>query len=109
MAKFQWEASGRGGETKRGIMEAADEAAVANRLRAEQLSPRRIKKQSVALQITFGSGVTPKELQIFTRQLATMVDAGLPLVQCLDILAAQTENKSFQKILLTVKLRVESG
>ncbi len=109
MAKFQWEASGRGGETKRGIMEAVDEAAVANRLRAEQMSPRRIKKQSAALQITIGSGVTPKELQIFTRQLATMVDAGLPLVQCIDILAGQTENKIFANHLYAIKSSVESG
>ena len=109
MSKFQWEASGRGGETKRGVMEAADEAAVVNRLRAEQLSPRKIKKQSAALNLTIGSGVTPKELQIFTRQLATMVDAGLPLVQCLDILAGQTENKVFATHLYQIKSSVESG
>ncbi|HVV87527.1 MAG TPA: type II secretion system F family protein [Kofleriaceae bacterium] len=109
MAKFQWEASGRGGETKRGVMEAADETAVANRLRAEQLSPRKIKKQSAALQITIGSGVSSKELQIFTRQLATMIDAGLPLVQCLDILANQTENKIFANHLYQIKSTVEQG
>src|SRR5690242_20399920 len=109
MAKFQWEAAARGGEVKRGVMEASDEAAVANRLRAEQLSPRKIKKQSAALNLTIGSGVTPKELQIFTRQLATMVDAGLPLVQCLDILANQTENKIFQTHLYQIKASVEQG
>ncbi len=109
MAKFQWEASGRSGETKRGVMEAADEATVATRLRAEQLSPRRIKKQSAAAQFTIGSGVSPKELQIFTRQLATMVDAGLPLVQCLDILAGQTENRIFANHLFQIKSSVEQG
>jgi type IV pilus assembly protein PilC len=59
--------------------------------------------------IQIGTGVTPKDLQIFTRQLATMIDAGLPLVQCLDILANQSENKAFQKILFSVKNSVEQG
>ena len=90
-------------------MEAADEATVGARLRGEQLTPRRIKKQSAAMQFTIGSGVTPKELQIFTRQLATMVDAGLPLVQCLDILAGQTDNKIFATHLYQIKASVESG
>jgi type IV pilus assembly protein PilC len=109
MAKFQWEAAARGGELKRGVMEAVDEQAVANRLRAEQLAPRRIRKQSAALNLTIGSGVTPKELQVFTRQLATMIDAGLPLVQCLDILAGQTENKIFATHLYQIKASVEQG
>ena len=110
MAKFQWEAAGRGGEVKRGIMEAVDESAVANRLRAEQLAPRKIKKQSsLNINIAIGSGVSPKELQIFTRQLATMIDAGLPLVQCLDILAGQTENKIFATHLYQIKASVEQG
>ena len=56
-----------------------------------------------------GSGVAPKDLQIFTRQLATMIDAGLPIVQCLDILANQTPNKIFAGILHQVKNNVESG
>ena len=59
--------------------------------------------------IVIGAGVTPKELQIFTRQLATMIDAGLPLVQCLDILTQQTINKHFAKVLGQVKSAVEQG
>jgi type IV pilus assembly protein PilC len=68
-----------------------------------------VKKEAREFQIVIGSGVTPKDLQIFTRQLATMIDAGLPLVQCLDILAAQTPNKVFAKILYSVKSSVEQG
>jgi type IV pilus assembly protein PilC len=109
MAKFQWEATTRNGEVRRGVLEAIDEAAVGNRLRADQLTPRKIKKQAAALQITIGSPVTPKELQIFTRQLATMIDAGLPLVQCLDILANQQQNQAFQTRLFQVKSAVEQG
>ena len=109
MAKFQWEATTRAGEVRRGVVEAADEAAVQNRLRADQLTPRKIKRQTSALNISFGAPVTPKELQVFTRQLATMIDAGLPLVQCLDILANQTENPQFQIRLHQIKSSVEQG
>ncbi|MBE7448410.1 MAG: type II secretion system F family protein [Kofleriaceae bacterium] len=109
MPRFSWEATTRAGEVKRGTLEAADEAAVANRLRADGLTPRTIKKRAGDIVITIGSGVQPKELQIFTRQLATMIDAGLPLVQCLDILANQTENKIFAGILFQVKNAVEQG
>jgi len=109
MPKFSWEATTRSGEVKRGSFEAADEAAVANRLRADQLTPKKIKKAARDIQIVIGSGVPPPQMQIFTRQLATMIDAGLPLVQCMDILASQTENKIFAGILYQVKSSVEQG
>src|SRR5215213_3670510 len=103
MAKFQWEAQTRLGEKKKGVMEAETADQVENRLRSDGLTISRVKKESAQINITFGSGVTPKDLQIFTRQLATMIDAGLPLVQCLDILASQTPNKIFGRILGQVK------
>jgi type IV pilus assembly protein PilC len=58
---------------------------------------------------TFGSGVNAKELAIFTRQFSVMIDAGLPLVQCLEILASQQENKTFQKVLAGTRGSVEGG
>ena len=58
---------------------------------------------------TFGSGVNSKELAIFTRQFSVMIDAGLPLVQCLEILASQQENKTFQKVLTGTRGSVEGG
>ena len=109
MAKFQWEATTRLGEKKRGIMEAESADLVENRLRSDGLSVTRVKKEAKQFTITIGSGVPPKDLQIFTRQLATMIDAGLPLVQCLDILAAQTPNKIFARILGQIKASVEQG
>jgi type IV pilus assembly protein PilC len=109
MPKFKWEATTRAGEVKQGAMEAADEAAVMNRLRADGLNPRKVRKSAKEITISFGSGVQPKELQIFTRQLATMIDAGLPLVQCLDILANQQQNKIFARVLNQVKASVEQG
>ncbi len=109
MAKFQWEATTRGGEKKRGVMEAESAAVVENRLRSDGLTIDRVKKEPKQLQLPWGGGVPPKDLQIFTRQLATMIDAGLPLVQCLDILSTQTPNKNFAKILSQVKSSVETG
>jgi type IV pilus assembly protein PilC len=109
MAKFQWEATTRSGEKRKGTIDAETAAQVEARLRGDGLTVDRVKKEPVQIQITFGSGVGHKDLQIFTRQLATMIDAGLPLVQCLDILAAQTPNKVFARILSQVKSAVEQG
>ena len=111
MAKFQWEGTTRAGEKRKGVMEAASAGEVESRLRGEGMAIGRVKKEGGFgdIQIQIGTGVTPKDLQIFTRQLATMIDAGLPLVQCLDILASQQQNKSFAKILFSVKNSVEQG
>jgi type IV pilus assembly protein PilC len=109
MPKFQWEGTTRAGEVRKGVMEASDAEVVENRLRAEGLTIKKVKKESAQISIQFGSGVQPKDLQIFTRQMATMIDAGLPLVQCLDILSTQTPNKIFGRILGSVKSQVEQG
>ena len=109
MAKFQWEATTRSGEKRKGAMEAETAEIVENRLRGDGMMISRVKKEPKQISISFGSGVPPKDLQIFTRQLATMIDAGLPLVQCLDILANQTPNKIFARILAQVKASVEQG
>ena len=111
MAEFVWEARGRTGEIRKGTMEAESEAAVQNRLRAQQLSPTRVKKKGlqINLSLSFGSGVEPKDLVKFIRQFATMIDAGLPLVQCLEILSNQEPNKVFQAALRDIKSTVEQG
>ena len=108
MAGFVWEARTRTGEVRKGTMEADNPAAVESRLKAQQLSPIKVKRKT-EFNITIGAGVTPKEIVIFTRQFATMIDAGLPLVQCLEILAAQQENKIFQAALKDIKGHVEEG
>jgi type IV pilus assembly protein PilC len=109
MAKFNWEATTRAGEKRKGAMEAETAEIVENRLRNDGMTIMRVKKEPKQIVITFGSGVPQKDLQIFTRQLATMIDAGLPLVQCLDILSNQTPNKIFARILGQVKSSVEQG
>src|SRR5688572_18753845 len=109
MAEFAWEARARSGEVRRGNMEAPDEAAVNARLRQLQLNPVRIRKKLKIAALQFGGGVSTKDLVTFTRLFATMIDAGLPLVQCLDILASQQPNKNFEVILKDVKASVEGG
>jgi type IV pilus assembly protein PilC len=110
MPKYAWQGTDRTGTQRKGVMEAASEDAVVNRLRAEQITAQRVRAAGFGdLELSIGTGVNARDLLIFTRQLATMIDAGLPLVQCLDILANQTENKAFAKILFGVKASVESG
>lgn len=110
MAEYVWEGKTRQGETRSGVMEAPSKEAVNNRLAAQQIQPSRVRRKSALdINITFGSGVKTKEIVIFVRQFATMIDSGLPLVQCLEILGNQQDNKAFQKVIQAVKNDVESG
>ena len=110
MAEYNWEATNRTGEYRAGVMTADDEAAVRTRLTGQGLIVTNVKKKSMDFNIpTIGSGVKLRDLVIFTRTFSTMIDAGLPIVQCLDMLAGQTENRLFGKALGEVKNGVESG
>jgi type IV pilus assembly protein PilC len=109
MAEFAWEARGRAGEVRKGVMDAESEAAVQNRLRAQQLNPTKVTKKAAAFRLPIGSGVDSKDLVKFVRQFATMIDAGLPLVQCLEILSNQEPNRIFQAALRDIKNTVEQG
>jgi type IV pilus assembly protein PilC len=106
---YLWEARAKNGDVKKGVMEADSEEAVHNRLKLQLLSPIEVKKQPKQLSIRIGSGVKTDDIVIFTRLFATMIDAGLPIVQCLDILSSQAKNKFFGKILGQVKTGVEGG
>src|SRR5688500_9760348 len=110
MNEWVWEARTRTGEVRKGVMEADSESSVQNRLKAQQLTPTRVKKKGREFSLpSFGSPVTEKELVVFIRQFATMIDAGLPLVQCLEILSTQGENAAFSRVLKDVKGTVEQG
>src|ERR1700691_1111376 len=112
MAEFVWEARGRAGDIRKGVMEAESEAAVHQRLRGQQLNPTKVKKKGgldALANLSFGGSVDPKDLVKFIRQFATMIDAGLPLVQCLEILGNQEPNKFFQNALRDIKSTVEQG
>ncbi len=111
MAVYTWEAKTRIGETRTGEMEADSSDLVSQRLRSQQLQVIKVKRKptEIIIRMPGDTGVTPRDLMIFTRQFATMIDAGLPMVQCLDILGGQMENKDFKKIVMDVKSSVESG
>jgi type IV pilus assembly protein PilC len=79
-------------------------------LRRQQITPTRMSEKGKEFNLpSFGAGVDSKELAIFTRQFSVMIDAGLPLVQCLEILSSQQENKTFQKVLAGTRASVEGG
>ncbi|NOZ00708.1 MAG: type II secretion system F family protein [Deltaproteobacteria bacterium] len=111
MAKFAWEGTTREGQVKTGTIEASDASAAEEKLRGMQVTPSKVKRSLGQIEIKLPSlgGVKTKTLVVFTRQLSTMIDAGLPLVQCLDILAAQEPDRAFQKIVYGVKAHVEAG
>ncbi len=114
MAKFSWQGTDRSGKKLKGDIEAPDEAALRAQLRKQGVLVDKVKERGKGLDIEIKipgmqPRVTTKDLVVFTRQFATMIDAGLPLIQCLDILSNQQENVTFKKILLQVKEDVESG
>jgi type IV pilus assembly protein PilC len=111
MPVFVWE--GRlAGAIKKGEMDAPSKSAVLARLRQMQIQPipNRIKEKGklFGLDLSFGS-VSTRDLVVFTRQLSTMIDAGLPLVRGLDIIASQHPNRKFKQIIIRVKEDVEAG
>jgi type IV pilus assembly protein PilC len=116
MPVYRWQGVSPKGETMKGEMEATSREAVIIRLRTQRIQPNpsRIKEKGKGLDVdiqipTFGSPVAMADVVIFTRQFATMIDAGLPIVQCLQILAAQTDSKVFRKVISGIKDDVESG
>ncbi|MDQ3265793.1 MAG: type II secretion system F family protein [Myxococcota bacterium] len=109
--QWLWEARTKQGEIRKGEMEAGDAEAVNNRLKSLGLNPVKVKKKPMSINISLPGvgGVTGKDILIFTRQFATMIDAGLPLVQCLDILGTQMDNPAFRKVVFAIKTKVEGG
>ena len=107
---FLWEGKTRQGNIQKGEISANNKDEVLALLRRQNIMPVDVKAKPREIKLSFGAQkVTDKDIVIFTRQLATMIDAGLPLVQCLEILGSQTENKSLAKIIVQVRSDVESG
>ena len=112
MARFSWEGRARTGAQQKGVMEAASRGVVEAQLKKSGFSAITIKEMKGFSFKIPGLGekkVNTREVVIFTRQFATMIDSGLPLVQCLEILSSQQDNSSFKAVLLRVKESVESG
>ena len=110
MPVFTYRGTNRSGGNVSGELTATSKAELQNLLRRQQITPTKMSQKGKEFNLpTFGSGVNSKELAIFTRQFSVMIDAGLPLVQCLEILASQQENKTFQKVLVGTRGAVEGG
>src|SRR6476620_2076867 len=111
MPVFTFSGKTASGEKISGERTAANKQALANQLRREQIATPTIREKGKEFALpTFGGGkVKTKEIAIFFRQFSVMIDAGLPLVQCLEILAANQENGTFQKTLTGVRTTVEGG
>jgi type IV pilus assembly protein PilC len=112
MPQYEFRGTSRSGEQVSGTRAAPSREALDALLRHEQITPTRIveKGREIAIPKPKVAGkVSAKELAIFTRQFSVMIDAGLPLVQCLEILSSQQENKGFAKVLAGVRSSVESG
>ncbi len=110
MPVFTYRGTNRSGGNVSGEVTATSKAELQNMLRRQQITPTKMSEKGKEFNLpTFGSGVSAKELAIFTRQFSVMIDAGLPLVQCLEILSSQQENKMFQKVLTGTRGAVEGG
>jgi len=110
MPVYTYKGTNRAGVTVSGEQAAGSKTELQSLLRRQQIAVSKVSEKGKEFSLpSFGGGVSPKELAIFTRQFSVMIDAGLPLVQCLEILAGQQENKTFQKVLTGTRAAVEGG
>ena len=112
MPAYLWEGTNRRNEVQKGELEAPNEQAVRAQLGRQRINPTKIKKKPKDLfeNVSFMQPkVTEKDVILFARQFSTMIDAGLPIIQCLDILYSQQENKTFKNVVKDVKESVEGG
>ena len=112
MPVYLWKGQDSKGNEQKGELEAPDEAKLRAHLRRMRIRPTQIKKKPKDLfeNVSFMQPkVQQSDVVVFSRQFATMINAGLPLIQCLDILQAQEENKTFKKMLKELKETVEGG
>ena len=110
MPAYVFKGKTRAGAATSGERTADSKDAVIAMLRREQVLVTSVKEKGKEIALPkFGGGISSKDVAIFTRQFSVMIDAGLPLVQCLEILGTQQDNPGFQKVLLTVRQDVEGG
>src|SRR5712691_3064954 len=110
MPAFVWKGKTRDGKAVSGERQAENKEAVMALLRRDQILVSSVKEKGKELALPkFGGGVPAKDLAIFVRQFSVMIDAGLPLVQCLDILGNQEEDRNFAAVILQTRADVEGG
>lgn len=112
MANFKWTGKTRQGTMQKGVLAAKNKEDVIALLRKQNILVTSVQQAATDIKISIpgiGGRVKDKDIAVFTRQFATMIDAGLPLVQCLEILSTQSENKSMSSALKDIRQDVESG
>ncbi|MFP4349333.1 MAG: type II secretion system F family protein [Thermodesulfobacteriota bacterium] len=112
MTEYVWKGKNKRGIVQKGLIEAANEDIAKNQLAKRGVQSLKVKKKpkDILENVSFlQPKVTPKDVIIFCRQFSTMIDAGLPIIQCLDLLSTQAENATFKKILRQIKEDVEGG
>src|SRR5271156_4020936 len=110
MPDYKYQGTSRAGSSVSGVMTATSKDDLRNMQKRQQITTTKVTEKGKEFNIpVFGGGVSAKELAVFTRQFSVMIDAGLPLVQCLEILAGQQENKTFHKVLVGTRSSVEGG
>ncbi len=110
MPVYVYRGTNRSGGAVTGEQAANNKAELVNLLRRQQIIVSKLSEKGKEFNLpTFKPGVNAKDLAVFTRQFSVMIDAGLPLVQCLEILAGQQENKTFETVLTTTRASVEGG
>ncbi len=111
MASFVWKGKTRAGEQRGGVLAADSREAAAAILRRQQIQVTLLRERDgrIPLLPKFTRGVPAKKIALFTRQFSVMLDAGLPLVQCLEILGDQEDQRTFREVLTAVRTDVESG
>jgi len=110
MPTFEWKGTARNGQTQTGVLVADSKDAVISVMRRQQIVVTAVKEKGKEIALPkFGGGVPPQSIAIFTRQFSVMIDAGLPLVQCLEILGGQQDHKAFKRTLIQIRQDVESG
>ena len=106
---FRWEGTDKAGNRLKGKAVAKSEALVKADLRRQGITPLKIKKQSAGMAAAKGKPITPGDIAVFSRMLATMMKAGVPLVQSFDIVGKGHENPKMQELILTIKSYIEGG
>ncbi|MFZ2493262.1 MAG: type II secretion system F family protein [Thermoanaerobaculia bacterium] len=110
MPTFEWKGTGRNGQSQTGVLVADSKDAVIAMMRRQQIAVTAVKEKGKEIAVPkFGGSVPPQLVAIFTRQFSVMIDAGLPLVQCLEILGGQQEHKAFKRSLIQIRQDVEAG
>ena len=109
MPDFIYEGKTRAGKTVKGEYNAENRDDLFSYLRSKGIVATKVKRKGKGISLKFGTGVKTEDITNFARQFSAMISAGLPLVQCLNILAEQTENPNFKKVLTSVTSSVETG